>query len=331
MKSSRNLSYDLVRFVGIIYIVCVHVAAEGFYQFSPNWSIINFFSGPGHICVPLFFMLSGALLLRKEETFSQLSKRILKIAIPLIFWSSLFVAWARHFGSTRSYFSILEGPVTVHLWFCYSIIGAYLFFPVLRAFIKVADTSTVTWIICCWAFGITLNNILIRFFSVRLGIDFSFFSPYLGYFLLGDLIARKKKHSLLFSGLGWLVSTIVIVVGTDILSHSVGHPDEFLLNCSSLPLLLSSIFAFQFLLEAGKRIPQSQALRWVIQSLSTASFGMYLMHPFVLDFLAKRHIHQARGPVLIWIPVTTLLGLCISWAIVRGIQKVPYLRAVCPG
>jgi surface polysaccharide O-acyltransferase-like enzyme len=55
---------------------------------SFQWHVANIIDGISRCSVPLFFMLSGALLLNKKlETKKFLLGRLKKVAIPFLFWS----------------------------------------------------------------------------------------------------------------------------------------------------------------------------------------------------------------------------------------------------
>ena len=65
----RNISYDLLRIQAAILVVLLHVSAIGWNVISPHksqWMIINLYNSMTRGAVPIFFMLSGAFLLKKD-------------------------------------------------------------------------------------------------------------------------------------------------------------------------------------------------------------------------------------------------------------------------
>ncbi|MBK7416036.1 MAG: acyltransferase family protein [Dechloromonas sp.] len=62
--------------------------------------------------VPLFVMLSGALLLKqgsKQITVPQVAKRICKVLIPLVFWNTAYLIYISHFsGESVKWLSMLN-------------------------------------------------------------------------------------------------------------------------------------------------------------------------------------------------------------------------------
>jgi surface polysaccharide O-acyltransferase-like enzyme len=95
-----------VRAVALLWVVTIHVAAVPVVQlFStarPWWWWANLYNSASRAAVPLFIMVSGALLLngpwRGLKCFA--SRRIAKVVVPLIAWTFLYMA--NSFAATSS-------------------------------------------------------------------------------------------------------------------------------------------------------------------------------------------------------------------------------------
>ena len=71
--TSRYVYMDLARVVACILVVCVHIAALDFNNYSiqsMEWKLLNAMDSLGLMGVPLFFMLSGALFLNSDRQLS---------------------------------------------------------------------------------------------------------------------------------------------------------------------------------------------------------------------------------------------------------------------
>ena len=89
--------------------------------------------------VPVFFMITGALLLDKKISYKDIfSKYIKKIAIVLLVFGTTF-AFVKQYALTRVFsnelinntlLSVLEDTGFGHLWYLYVLIGLYLLLPV---------------------------------------------------------------------------------------------------------------------------------------------------------------------------------------------------------
>ena len=82
---------DILRIFAIYLVVFVHSTSLQATSFLSVLQLIILFA-IAKTCVPLFFMLSGALLLPKVEPTSYfLKKRFLRIFVPYIFWTIIFI------------------------------------------------------------------------------------------------------------------------------------------------------------------------------------------------------------------------------------------------
>ena len=81
---------DLIRVVAVFQIVLIHLSYVIFFKediLSSNWRAANFYDSLSRMGVPLFFMVSGYLLLGKREPITDFfRKRFFKVGIPTLFW-----------------------------------------------------------------------------------------------------------------------------------------------------------------------------------------------------------------------------------------------------
>src|SRR5207253_1791806 len=144
---------DGLRVAACFMVVLLHISAANIHEFGPKWWGANLWDSISRACVPLFFMISGATLLRKEEPLSQfMRKRAFRIMLPLLFWSAFYLWWLQYNGvDTGNWLvAILRGPTMFHLWYFYTIIGLYMFVPVIRKFYRHSTTQEKVWFLCVW-------------------------------------------------------------------------------------------------------------------------------------------------------------------------------------
>lgn len=110
VKTERKTYLDLLRIIAIVLVLFMHVDGYDLYLTSKNLRWIHIFMMlVPKISVPLFLMISGALLLRKTESIKYtLKHRVLRMAIVLVVFSAL-VFYAR-----RGYFNLYD-----FLWIFY--------------------------------------------------------------------------------------------------------------------------------------------------------------------------------------------------------------------
>lgn len=86
----RQTSYDVILFVAILVVFSIHCMAvlDAQRDSGINVFVSNLFHAFQGIGVPLFVLLSGALLLCKQESpLVFLKKRMVRVLIPFLSWS----------------------------------------------------------------------------------------------------------------------------------------------------------------------------------------------------------------------------------------------------
>ena len=138
--SRRRWDYDLLRVASMVGVVYLHTAAGALRQLgTPLWHFSNLLSSLATAAVPLFFMLSGALLLshpRTAELGTLFRRRLPKVLIPLLAWSGVVIALAGVLSGPQAALDklipLLNTPVMVPYWFLYALVPIYLVSPLLK-------------------------------------------------------------------------------------------------------------------------------------------------------------------------------------------------------
>jgi len=155
----KKLWLDNLRVISTIAVIVLHVSAPILSQYKKVsieiWHIGNLYDGSVRFCVPVFFMLSGTLLLSKDYKISVFLKtRFWRIIPPLVFWSIIYILYDYFFvdKETLSKIEFVKNIVKklffgskYHLWFVYSLLGLYLFIPILRKWIKNASKKEIQY------------------------------------------------------------------------------------------------------------------------------------------------------------------------------------------
>lgn len=159
MESAKKEWIVFIRVIATFSVIILHVSAEipTLYNKVSNttWFIGNFFDSLVRCCVPLFLMISGALLLGKGiDKFDFLRKRFLRVLLPFLFWSSIYIFSNIFFKILHHEdFNLLEyisnsihyGSAN-HMWFVYMILGIYLFIPILNKWIINSNKKEINFI-----------------------------------------------------------------------------------------------------------------------------------------------------------------------------------------
>lgn len=282
---------DATRAIAILLVVFTHAHEQAGISNEMLRSIFYSFDRLG---VPLFFMISGGLILPKLSGVSciQFYKKRIPQFILLLFIYSIATNTIRMVSSGNSFVdaiataSISNNGIypsdyggASQLWFLYSIIGMYLISPFLS---KVVNNSSTKEVFIFLAVCVILNQFksslpLMGFewgFLYKLGSDMT--GPYLSFFIAGYLIINRSNDfiSLLNNKLFHVflfISPIALLTYLDI---KTGKLNDYLhWYSSSIFIFISGVGLFLLI----KGIFESKS-GGLLSPLSISSFGIYLSH-----------------------------------------------------
>jgi surface polysaccharide O-acyltransferase-like enzyme len=338
---------DLVRAVAVFQVVLVHLSYVIFFKedvLSANWRAANFYDALSRIGVPLFFMASGALLLGKSEPSAHFfRKRFLKVGIPTLFWSLAYLLWSVEaytngtMGPLAVILSMLKaiytGNVEIHLWFLYILIGIYLVVPILRVYISAASKQDLAFFVGMWFLATPLLELAQRISGFQSALVIPVVAGYVGYFMTGYLLAdiNPGRRGLFLAALGCIVAIFIIYMGTNWLSPSAPPIDIYFYSYFSPPTVLASLSGFLLLKYLGHNLVRG---RDAIRVVAATSFGIYLIHIFVVELLRTGalgfRLYSWQAPSIYMIPLTALAVYTLSFLVVFGLQKIPLVRSLVP-
>lgn len=253
--NKRVIYLDMLRTIATFAVINMHVISV--YIDMPMktvpinwWWFGNISDSLSRFSVPIFFMISGALLLSSNKIESIrdfLKKRLLKIFVPFFFWSVIYILWQAHLshnykGINVVYIlkSIIAKPAYFHLWFVYAIIPLYLVAPVLKRWVNNLKDNEFKYLFLLWGIS-TLYSYINYFFKINIGFGISYISGYIGYFILGYYLYKtdiSKRHRLIWYLIG-IASLIGTVIGTYLLTiQNKGIFNQYLFEYTQLNIIL---------------------------------------------------------------------------------------------
>lgn len=293
MADNRIAYLDILKIAALFFVVCIHLVA-GLFVGQPVdsdvWLRANAIDSASRWCVPVFVMVSGALMLRsdKDHSIKRLySKNIARIVIAFLAWSlfyALISVYRDGFEGWRSLFEMIAFG-KYHMWFVFMILSVYMLLPVLRLIAQnrmVLTYAIIIWLVLLlvseWAqlFPGTIYSDLIAKVSLNIG--------YLGYALVGYWLSTysiSKRMVISLACLG-ILGMLVTFVGTVGLSLADGACDTLYDYCS-VNVAASAIAVFAFAKQTiGCRVWNGNAQR-VVSKMGDRSLGVYFVHVFFLE------------------------------------------------
>ncbi len=339
---------DVIRVIAIYLVVVVHVSGQltnAWGQIpTDQWLIADFYGGIARVCVPLFFMISGYLLLPRSESLrSFYTKRIPKILIPLMAWSLIYLGWycGNHSGICTPTFVwnlLLVQGAYYHLWFLYSLLSVYLILPVLRLMIRPETDKKLLWyLIALWLVFQPLLTLANKFWNFSINLSAPLAPGLTPYFILGYLLGETTLTRVkgVLSAIIWLFVTLNTILGTYLFTRASGQFDGFFYDFLALNVILASGAAFVLLrwLSEKKpfRLPNTQT---AMRATAISTFGIYLVHVLVIEILSgwipSLHIDSFMGNAIWSVLLVSTVVFLVSFLMVRILQKIPVLRSIVP-
>lgn len=339
---------DLIRVVATFLVVTVHVSGQitnVWGQVSVrDWLIADVYGGIARVCVALFFMISGYLLLPRQESLGAFyRKRMPKVVIPFIVWSLIYVGWfcGNHSGTCTPkliWDRLFVQGAYYHMWFLYALIGIYLILPVLRLMTRPGTDKKILWYLFgLWLLFQPILSIANRFWGFSTKLNAPLTTGFIGCFILGYLLGEwaLSRSTVILSAIAWFLGTLITILGTYGMTRQSGKFDGFFYDLISLNVIIASAGAFlvlRWLTET--KLSASTKFRDTIRWLATGSFGIYLVHVLVIELLGSWipgfHFDTFMGNPIWSIPLVTGVVFIVSFLIVQVLQKIPVLNRIVP-
>lgn len=346
ISPKRILYLDEVRSLAIILVVIGHVCRHFSYDFY-SWLFCSGIFSFTRIGVPLFFTVSGSLLLtRKYEVKAFLEKRFKRVFLPFFSWIIIYIVvgvlyW--HFDLTFEYImntAFGVGEYSALFWFIWSLIGVYLLIPVISSFIREEGSKGSEYLI---AITIILSILYtLGFFDYpqmkyNFRVIFNFF-PVLGYFIMGSYIHNRKfKYSdkkmfligclLFIVGIGGHFAKIYLKGLGGFALAPVDFFDIFVIM-ETVGLFIAFKYASTKWIKKDARMLRETKLGEVIVLFASCSFGIYFSHYIILRYLIFDGFLAPirRTNAYLWLPVTSIVVIGLSWLVIYILSRIPYLR-----
>ncbi len=324
---------NLLRAAAINLVILLHCISpyitDGALFGTRTWWACNILSGFARMGVPLFFAISGYLLLSDDRTLdikSFYKRRLLKILPPFLVWDVVyFVAGRMASGQSLDlgvFFSeLLVQGSKYHLWYVYEITGLYLLAPFLKRITDACDLKQSF----CFLLVILLPTTLFRLVNVvapfYVYIFNSLVEGYAGYFVMGYILGHYPQ-SRAFRRAIYACGVLALIGGAagNYLKSSPGEINMVFNEGYSVTNYMTAAAAFTL----AKNAPAlSRSAARFFGSYSRLTYGIYLSHVLVLSAFGR---FAAGLPAVLAVPLGFAAASSVSSAAMYAVSKTRYLR-----
>ena len=334
----RRTELDLCRILGCLMVLVIHAGAQIYSECSIFWVgfiWINLISTAVRSGVPLFFMLSGALILTREQMDVKklLKNHVLYLSGIYLLWAAVYAVLSRvvsgDFGTTHDFInSVVSGHY--HMWFIPTMVLCYLFMPVAHAVIYGKKLNQKYLVVLFFALVLLPANMNLTpnpapiLYKITQLVSFDGLA-YMGYVIWGWWLASKTmpKKTLWLAPLVFFLCVLLTAAANFMYSVYKLRADGWLFNYFSLPNFIQATAVMCFFL-ALKDVKFKRAN--AIRALSDCTLGVYLIHPLMINVLEVLGI-AIVPEALVSSLLAQLAILAIScFALVAVAKRIPILR-----
>lgn len=342
-ESNENIKHEFylnaLRAFSAIAVIVIHVSANNWYGHigSFNWYVFTIYEGISKVAVPLFFMISGGLLLDKKYSLKKIYLKIFKLVIFLVFWAFVYkiiqlpVERRNYAGVKNSIKEILYGDTQTHLWFVYSIIGLYVITPILYNLVHSCSYNELLYAIAIIFFLDNLPELLNLLGNMdvlinninRIKSGFSF--GYIGYYLLGYYLKKKdfsknKRIVIYIMGVQSAIALVLLVV-IDCIKNQ-----RLLERYWSYTMPLMVLYSCAFFIFFKNITWKNQRILKVLDKISEYSLGIYGVHFVFIIILWKVGFTTFTFNSLLSVPFISMSVLCCSYVAAAFLRKIPIIN-----
>lgn len=327
MEKDRFLYMDVLRVFAFLCVTALHAAtpylSTASLTGSVSWIFCVCVNAAARAGVPLFLMLTGALLLGRDEGVGAFYRRRLpRILLPIAVWDILYYYCLSDGalsggGLSLSAFlgAVLNNGTYYHLWYLYELLGIYLILPFLSRACRSSNLKEAAVLLAVAAFPGTIRPFLNRHLPIGIFLFDPLLEGYLGYVLLGYLLSRihLTKKAVVLACFSLVLGLFFSIAGNIHASLEAGAPDLVMNGGYMLNHYLTAgglfLLARRFILSPtapGK-------FGGLMRTLSAATYPAYGIHAAVL-FALERFVPlpSVTLSVCVFTAATALLSLAFG-------------------
>lgn len=339
VKKERLLHPDILRVLAIWGVLFIHSDNYGIYYYQSAQNPVVYWLGAfivsvAQYCVPLFFMISGGLLLQKQESLGYVLKhRVLRIGIViailvLVHFVTNYLKYPEYgFDITRYFQMFYEGALQTEYWFLFEYFGFLLVLPFLQRMVHaVTEPKWYIYVAVIFLFFHCMNP----FLSYHLGwkymrVEVPVFTTYIFCAVMGYFIENHSGEFFLKGRNVLLMLLPVALMVADSMHLNYIHREVTPAGYySNYYTPFYAMFLYVLVRYFCHKWTMPGWVRSVFAYASAGVFGTYLLEnwlrPWFLPVcMALRNVMHAYLAAFVWLLVCFVTGIVVT----NLLKKIP--------
>lgn len=351
-NNHKHLIYlNILKIIACFLVISNHTIGMVFTRTTPiskSWFISISYFCFSKIAVPVFIMVTGALLLCKIDSYKKWLERISRAIIILLIFSSIYYIFNIYiqnnavFDSVNSIFDfillIYNRNVTTSFWYLYLYISILITLPFLQRLVSTFDKNMYIIFISISILFLGTMPIILHYkpeYYYSIYINSDFFSTTFGLLITGHFINQYVKYNkkLVLIDCLIILSSIIIIPYLTYLEYLKNSSSYlFFENREFITVTAPAISTFYLVKCFCEKVNINKKYTIdIITHISKCTFCIYLLSDMFLNFL--RPIFYNSDFVETANPLVAVLIFQVMLFIINLIAssiflKIPYLNKI---
>ncbi len=307
-KSSREYFLDLLRIVAAFLVIVNHTNSTIFLRSTPDstrWFISLAYFYVSKVAVPIFFMISGYLMLGNIDSWKKSLKRFLRIVIILFACAVIYSIYNNVYEKAitapsviiKSFLDVYRTSPSNAFWYLYAYLGILLMLPFLQRMVQNMSKKDFHIFFIVSGIFYSVMPILSHYSAkAKFNPDFQLpiFTGFICLLFIGQYFKRFgiKKTKL---GFGIALLTFVAMIILNVVMTRVEYEKSttkylFFDNVVLLPIMIESVCCFYMFSFAtfGQRISK------IISYIGSCTFGIYLISDMTISYFRPYYLNLSK-------------------------------------
>ena len=341
----RKIGYDYIRIFACFMVIVNHTISSVIFDLLNGYSntafIGDFIFNACRMNVFSFILISGALLLQKQESYIDwFRKRVLRIILVIVVFSAMYYDWSN--GNIIDYFRVIfSSNITNAYWYLYLYLGLMLTLPITRKMCHSLEVKDFILLTIIFLMTQSIYPLLSHYFSfppmqTMFSSIFSYWISWYYVFIAGHFLNRlldwnteisQKKRFLPVLFLCWIIGNLIPTFITYREMYCGQDTSLFMDNPFLIWSVLATICLDASLIIISTLLVRHTKVNKVIIGLSSLTFGIYLFGDKLIQVVFP-YFNQWGINAVVKILVIDILIFIIGALFTLILKKIPVIRKI---
>lgn len=337
-SKDKKVYIEFLRVLAAFFVVANHVFSPMFFfpTISKSWFVCITLFFMSKFAVPVFLMISGSLLLTKNDSISKYLNRVIRWSVLIVIFTVFYHVYYSYdeIGGVVTFLQRIFGGSTVSHWYMFMYLGILVMLPLLQKLAQVLEKEHLQiFLIVSLGLG-GIFPMISAFSEITVSNEFLdvIFSPYLGMFFCGyyiDNYVEITKKRAIICGCLYILLIAIQVIGTTLLYYEDNQNYLLLDNRIFITITSSAICVYIVIKYIFENITLAPLLNKMIVSYGGLTLGIFLIsdmfinffYPYLAVYLGSVNIFVLLFLYTIWIFICSSIAAYIF-------KKIPGLKAL---